>query len=580
MDNLVAIGAGLGLRALIDAVAHETVQATALVGLWEGVVLNHFMGKFPSSIDPYLAFGLRQFVDFLFTQSLMRTMIVMLWTGLGMLLADVAVQMSADRRFRRLWRRITRRFSLYSLAGSYAPSRSTRVRFFEIPGSSSTAGSRTTTAISPDSHLRPTTTPVPGQFDQWSVVSGPPRTTPESSTGTNDSPSRTPTEADHYDVPSRPRTPSELEYLTLPVIPDVPEPTPSAPVAGPSSRPQINIDVRPRDITPRNSFRDKHTKAKAAYDLDDKPAVNSGLTTPTSNPRSPLDDEDRPRVHSGLTTPEHLTVPLKVPVPEIPSSTAKTPLKQPNPVQAAPVRLTLAAPSPTVVLPQPLLTPMRIPPVSEIPNIPTPDDTLLARAENRTPPPSFQEALRAPSVVPDDVSSVGESVIAGKRNTIIAKADELRKLARDAEAERDRLRNELKKAEREKRHLDIVCLQVEYEEAQENINNLHAKAARRYYKAHNLNPAPQEIDVHRLSSEEAIVQVKKAIRDARGFGAPHLRIIVGKGKHSKDNVPVLKPAVISELQKLHIATEPDPKNAGVLIVKLPAGRFSAAGPAS
>ncbi|KAI0693215.1 hypothetical protein BC835DRAFT_1245805, partial [Cytidiella melzeri] len=83
MDNHVAIGAGLGLRALINAVVHETVQATALIGLWEGVSLNHFMGKSPSSIDPYLAFGLRQFVDFLFTQSLMRTMIVMLWTGLG-----------------------------------------------------------------------------------------------------------------------------------------------------------------------------------------------------------------------------------------------------------------------------------------------------------------------------------------------------------------------------------------------------------------------------------------------------------------------------------------------------------------
>lgn len=67
--------------------------------------------------------------------------------------------------------------------------------------------------------------------------------------------------------------------------------------------------------------------------------------------------------------------------------------------------------------------------------------------------------------------------------------------------------------------------------------------------AHNLNPAPQEIDVHRLNTDEALVQVKKAIRDARGFGATQLRIIVGKGKHSKDNVPVLKPAVISELQK-------------------------------
>ena len=71
-----------------------------------------------------------------------------------------------------------------------------------------------------------------------------------------------------------------------------------------------------------------------------------------------------------------------------------------------------------------------------------------------------------------------------------------------------------------------------------------------------MNPAPQEIDVHRLSSEEAFAQVKKAIRDARGFGASQLRIIVGKGNHSKNNVPVLKPAIISELQKCVIFKPP------------------------
>ncbi|KAI0339844.1 hypothetical protein BDW22DRAFT_1360862 [Trametopsis cervina] len=551
MDSLIATGAGLGLRALINAVAHQTVQATALVGLWEGVVLNHFMGKLPYSTDPYLAFGFRLFLDFLFTESFMRVAIIVLWTGLGMLLADVAVQVSLDRRFRRLWRRITR--------------------------------SRSTTALSPDSQtLRPTTTPVPGQFDQWSVVSGASRLEPESTTS-SDSASQTPTDADDaVDAAEvvRPRTPSELEYLTLPVIPDTTGSTPLEPLAAPPpppSRPPINVDVTPRNsYTPKSTKPAKPTKLNIIHDNDDIPAVNSGLTTPTSNPRSNLDEEDRPRIHSGLTTPEHLHTPLKMPMPDVPSSSSG-PLKR-----SIPPRLTLAASSPTVALSETQLTPMVIPPASEIPNIPTPDDPLLARSQaNRTPPPSFQEAIKAGSVADDDASSVGqESVIVGKRNEIIAKADELRKLARDAEAERDRLRNELRKAEREKRYLDIVCLQVEYEEAQENINQLHTKAARRYYKAHNLNPAPQEIDVHRLNTDEALVQVKKAIRDARGFGATQLRIIVGKGKHSKDNVPVLKPAVISELQKLHIATEEDKKNAGVLVVKLPAGKFSAAGPTS
>ncbi|KAI0085101.1 hypothetical protein BDY19DRAFT_968075 [Irpex rosettiformis] len=559
MDNIVAIGAGLGLRALIDAVAHETMQANALVGLWEGVVLNHFLGKSPSSIDPYIGLGLRLFIDFLFTTSVTRLLIVLLWTGLGMLLADVAVQLSSDRRFRRLWRRSTR--------------------------------SRSTIALGPGQSLRPTTTPVPGQFDQWSVTSGPVSTSYAQGLGlsasTSDSRStsqvsRTPTETDNYSLPPRPRTPSDLEYLTLPVIPDSTDPSPSAPVAGPSTtrtKVGVDVDIRPQDTTPRNSRvvksdKPKKGKGAATYNADDKPAINSGLTTPTSNPRSLLDEEDRPRVHSGLTTPEHLHAPLTMPEPEkAPPPPSKIPIKQPPAPSAAPARLTIAAPSPTVSMPQPQLTPVAIPPVSDIPNIPTPDD----KVENRTPPPPFEEAIKAPSIA-DDVSSIGESVITGKKNNIIAKADELRKLAKDAEAERDRLRNELRKAEREKRPLDIICLQVELQEAQENIDNLHAKAARRYYKAHNLNPAPQEIDVHRLNSEEAFAQVKKAIRDARGFGATQLRIIVGKGNHSKGNVPVLKPAITSELQKLYIPVEPDPKNSGVLIVKLPAGKFSSGAP--
>jgi hypothetical protein len=108
MDNLVATGAGLGLRALIDSVAPGTTQATALVGLWEGVVLNHFMGKFPASGGHFIALAFRLFVDFLYMESVTKITIIILWTGLGMLLADVATQMCSDRRFRRLWKRITR----------------------------------------------------------------------------------------------------------------------------------------------------------------------------------------------------------------------------------------------------------------------------------------------------------------------------------------------------------------------------------------------------------------------------------------------------------------------------------------
>ncbi|KAI0072514.1 hypothetical protein K474DRAFT_1566531, partial [Panus rudis PR-1116 ss-1] len=83
MDSLLAIGLGLGLRSLIDSVTQHPLRAAAFVGLWEGVVLNHFLAKHPGSYDPYIGLGFRLFVDFLFTESIMRMTVTVLWAGLG-----------------------------------------------------------------------------------------------------------------------------------------------------------------------------------------------------------------------------------------------------------------------------------------------------------------------------------------------------------------------------------------------------------------------------------------------------------------------------------------------------------------
>ena len=69
------------------------------------------------------------------------------------------------------------------------------------------------------------------------------------------------------------------------------------------------------------------------------------------------------------------------------------------------------------------------------------------------------------------------------------------------------------------------------------------------FAAHNLTAGPHEIDIHRLSVSEALVQVKRALRDAITANSPQLRMITGKGIHSKDKIPALKMAVIREMQK-------------------------------
>ncbi|KAF8557633.1 hypothetical protein OG21DRAFT_1395232, partial [Imleria badia] len=84
MESLLAIGVGLVLRIVVDAATdNDDRVGGVLVGLWEGVVLNHFVRRMPHSFDPYLGFGFRIFVDFLFTQSLSRLSLVALWALVG-----------------------------------------------------------------------------------------------------------------------------------------------------------------------------------------------------------------------------------------------------------------------------------------------------------------------------------------------------------------------------------------------------------------------------------------------------------------------------------------------------------------
>ncbi|KAF9227210.1 hypothetical protein BS17DRAFT_666548, partial [Gyrodon lividus] len=84
MESVLAIGVGLVLRVVVDvATDNDDRVGGVLVGLWEGVVLNHFVRKTPRSFDPYIGLGFRIFVDFLFTQSLSRLALVALWTVVG-----------------------------------------------------------------------------------------------------------------------------------------------------------------------------------------------------------------------------------------------------------------------------------------------------------------------------------------------------------------------------------------------------------------------------------------------------------------------------------------------------------------
>ncbi|KAJ8589960.1 hypothetical protein M405DRAFT_706254, partial [Rhizopogon salebrosus TDB-379] len=85
MENVIAIGAGLALRAVIDNLTDNDHRLTStLIGLWEGIVLSHFLQKNPrNSSDAYLALVTRFAVDFLIASSVVRFVLTGVWTVVG-----------------------------------------------------------------------------------------------------------------------------------------------------------------------------------------------------------------------------------------------------------------------------------------------------------------------------------------------------------------------------------------------------------------------------------------------------------------------------------------------------------------
>jgi hypothetical protein len=98
----------------------------------------------------------------------------------------------------------------------------------------------------------------------------------------------------------------------------------------------------------------------------------------------------------------------------------------------------------------------------------------------------------------------------------------------------------------------------------------------------------REIDVHGLRVREALLRVERAVRDMLLLSATDLRVIVGRGNHSVNKIPVLKMAVLKAMRKYIISlfhplvimligrstrcgiyAQVEPSNPGVVIVTLP-----------
>ena len=168
MDSLLAVALGLGLRVILDIVGRNDIRVEgSLVGLWEGLVLYHFLEKWPRSYDPYVGFGFRLFIDFLFTENLARMIVIVLWTGVGMIMSDIGPALWQSTGLRRLYRHLSHDLALFGFPGLpfFTKNTNSRVRFT----SPSRASSAQSPNAAPDDALDATpiplrSRPLPGSF--------------------------------------------------------------------------------------------------------------------------------------------------------------------------------------------------------------------------------------------------------------------------------------------------------------------------------------------------------------------------------------------------------------------------------
>lgn len=540
MDSLYAIGLGLALRVVVDAVSqHNFKVGGTLVGIWEGIVLYHFLGKMPRSFDPYVAYGFRLFVDFLFTESLPKMAIVILWTGVGVLLSDVAPVLWKDSNLRRLYRRTWVKLPRLPLVPKVAiPTRRT-VQFWDSPPTPSSAASDITDS--------PTTIlPVPpprSYFRSRSLT--PPRLR---------TPSRSPV------VPRRSRQPpgafstwSETGTEVSVTQPSTSANSDETSDSGTATPPRYS---RMLDI-PAEDERRTAEIVSALVDADGiTDSQSNSITLPPAEDTFHVVDHDE-------VQPAFDQVPV---IPDNDSSSTLLPIP-PMPIPVIPNFSTTDSSAPDLVSNR-----LSVVPEGEV----SAADVPIPPSDNMTLPPPPDEWDNIPdNDIPDRRSyasemTLPETVLTGGRNSIITRANLLREQAEQEEKLRAELEAERRKLNTKGDVKGAFLLKEKIDKAENTAKKLHEKAERRYFTGtffttlfprsfihipsavYNKDPSPTSIDVHQLKVPEAIRRTEMAIRDVLLKGGSELRVITAGKVTSVNAGQVIKGthlAIIGAMQE-------------------------------
>lgn len=100
-----------------------------------------------------------------------------------------------------------------------------------------------------------------------------------------------------------------------------------------------------------------------------------------------------------------------------------------------------------------------------------------------------------------------------------------------------------------------------------NMTLLDKEASAKIFQENN-QKRRNEVDLHGLYVAEARSYFDISLQGARDREESSLRVIVGKGNHSDNNTPKIKPAIQAHGKSLGLSVEVDPRNDGCLIVSL------------
>ncbi|KAF8894116.1 hypothetical protein BD779DRAFT_1505350 [Infundibulicybe gibba] len=553
MDIIFSVAAGLGLRLLLVSVGgHLNRVSTTLLGLWEGAVV-HQLARRSSAMDQYLAYGLRLILDLFITQSFSRMIMTLLWTALGMLISEAAGpnhghDTSRERRHRdRHTRSIPSRVRVYRVPVTPEP--------FRLP--SGTANLHASTSQQQRDLPAPSTSTLPP------AQSSPPK-------------------------PTFTRPKSNLGHVKPIHLPTPPATEPSA-TFDIDENPSLHYEDIPQHTHPSNA--DIHSRTPSVATSDPLP-----IPLPVANTQV-FQTLWRPTTPTPL---DELRTPTNPNQGGIASESDPDELLTPDPI-----RRTLVNPSGFDELRTPILSPLAtVDYLRQAPeSITRPPSTIHPLHVSRTSSPRASTSLllnledtgqSGASISPDkpviipltqttaiqhesipdlsdiDAKTDATSVVSTHNPAqLFTRAEFLRQQARNEEKERGQLESQYREALRNNHIKDAFFIKGRIRESEITARKLHERAARRFYLSRNVSLKPHTIDVHGLRVSEAIQRTEQAFRQSISEGHGSLNVIVGKGLHSQGGIPIIKNAVIREMEAQRIPCRVDRGNAGILILNLP-----------